>query len=471
MLRFKRAAPLATAFFFLAVSCGGDDATGGSSGGSAGPNFPTTPGSGGSSVDANGNVSTSNSRSCNGKPGADKHCGGDPSDETKLGSQDCCETRVVQGGSYNRFNNKDYPAKVASFKLDTFLVTGGRIRAWVDSLNGNLASAAPAPGAGANPQVPNSGWRSEWNRFLPASKADVDGMFGPEYDTDGPILACQYGTDLEQFGALTWWTKELQDNVTAENKGEDGGDDVIAANTQDELDRKPINCIPWHVLFAFCIWDGGRLPTDAEFGYAAAGGQEQRDFPWGSVDEIAHINNDVTLSQPPTFDAGKKYVAARLWDKTINDGKNKFEDNYGLTWGNHVFGKADNAAHVMPVGRRPAGNGKWGQADLASDMFEWMLDEGPVRPGTCNNCAAVNWPAITNYDPKVDMDNQDYHNQTPGGQDWYRGGARVIRGGGWDNAILMANAQSQSEIEYYTSYPVLRSYRALGGRCARDIGN
>ena len=52
-----------------------------------------------------------------------------------------------------------------------------------------------------------------------------------------------------------------------------------------------------------------------------------------------------------------------------------------MTWGANVFGLADNASHIMPVGRRPAGNGKWGHADLASDMLEWMLDEAPHSPG------------------------------------------------------------------------------------------
>lgn len=468
MLRINSAAPLIAGLFFLAASCGGDDGNNGGAG-KGGSAFPSTPGTGGTAVDLKGNKKKSNSRSCDGKsPGADNHCGGVAGDDSKEGSSDCCETRYVPGGQFNRFNNKSYPAKVSPFYLDTFLVTAGRFRQWVNSVNGNLASSAPPAGAGANPHVPGSGWRSEWNRFLPSSSADVDRMFGPEFDVESEVLACQYGTDIDDLGALTWWTKDLDRDVKDRNQD---NSDVLAENTQTALDRKPINCVPWHVLFAFCIWDGGRLPTDAEFSYAQVAGNEQLEFPWGNLgkDEIAGIGGREDLSSPPIFGAGQKYVAARLWDDRLGNGENVFEDNYGLTWGKNVFGKADNAAHIMPVGRRIAGNGRYGQADLSGNMFEWMLDEGPIKPGSCNDCANVNWPGIRDLDPDAKTDQEDFVNKTEGGVNWFRGGARSIRGGAWDNAIFIANSQEKDTIDYYTSYPVLRTYRSLGGRCARDL--
>lgn len=103
-------------------------------------------------------------------------------------------------------------------------------------------------------------------------------------------------------------------------------------------------CIDWYTAFAFCAWDGGRLATEAEWTYAAAGGNEQRAYPWGSA----------------------------VPDNT-----------YAIFNGS-----------LQDVGKAPKGNGKWGQADLAGNVWEWVLD---FRYGTsprdylmpCDNCASL----------------------------------------------------------------------------------
>jgi sulfatase modifying factor 1 len=382
-------------------------------------------------------------KSCTGGAGANAACGA---------SQDCCETRAVPGGTFNRFNDGDFPATVSPFLLDTFEITSGRFRTWVEATNGNLRGSAPAAGAGANPRVQNSGWRTEWNAVLPSTRAEVDKSLGPD--------GCEVGTNLLDYGALTWWTQSLETVVKQQNGG---NQKVLSENTKDALDKKALNCVSWYVLFAFCVWDGGRLPTDAEWGYALAGGSDQRAFPWGDVpkNNLAEIGDNNQLSFVPTWDYGKDFLVAALWDKTV--GGNVFPDNYVHTYGDRFRTKSDNAAHIAPVGARAKGNAKWGHADMAGGMFEWMLDEGPIRPGQCKDCANVSWPALDAKDPNAIKGPPDFEDR------WFVGGARSVRGGAWDNSLGLATAQTKIEIEWYTSYPVKRTYRSLGGRCARDL--
>lgn len=109
--------------------------------------------------------------------------------------------------------------------------------------------------------------------------------------------------------------------------------DAVGAN-----ESLPINCITWTEANAFCAWDGGRLPTEAEWNYAAAGGSEQREYPWGSAPyDDAHANTGNALAV---------------------------------------------------VGSRPMGDGRWGHADLSGNVAEWTLDwyaDPYVNP--CVDCA------------------------------------------------------------------------------------
>jgi formylglycine-generating enzyme required for sulfatase activity len=110
-------------------------------------------------------------------------------------------------------------------------------------------------------------------------------------------------------------------------------------------EQLPANCVNFFVAYAFCIWDGGRLPTEAEWNRAAAGGNEHRVYPW---------------SVPPGSTA--------------------------ITPDHAAFDLADPLPPA--VGLKPLGSGRWGHADLAGSLDEWTLDFfiEPYESTQCDDC-------------------------------------------------------------------------------------
>jgi len=236
------------------------------------------------------------------------------------GNDDCCKSLLVPAGTFYRgydgldYVDKNYPATVSAFYLDKYEVTVGRLRAFFNAGMGTQRSA-PADGAGAHPKIEGSGWRAAWNRELPASSAAAKAA-----------LTCA-ATDHP-------WT------------------DVVGSD-----ENRAVNCLDWYTAFAFCVWDGGRLATEAEWNYAASGGDEQRYYPWSS---------------PP--------------------GSTTIDDRYAAYCGGTCI-------RMQNVGSKsPKGDGKWGQADLGGNAWEWTLDwNSSAFPLPCHDCAVVEGGTYRNF--------------------------------------------------------------------------
>ncbi len=215
-------------------------------------------------------------------------CQGLANDCGSLADDSCCASPLVTGGEFFRDENPDYLVSVSDFRLDKYEVSVGRFRKFLEALE----EWRPSEGDGAYPRAPGSGWNPDW--------------------------------PLNQPSVIKNELKCLEDQYT--------WTDEPGAN-----EDRPINCANWYEAFAFCAWDEGYLPTDTQWEYAAAGGNEQRYYPWSDPATSSLIGLEYT-----TYFCDVEPVTEQCFNL---------------------------------VGTKPLGDGKYGQADLGGNVQEWLHDD------------------------------------------------------------------------------------------------
>jgi sulfatase modifying factor 1 len=257
-------------------------------------------------------------------------------------SESCCTSLEVtndgiDGGisyyrtyTYGEPSSYADPATVSSFRLDKYLVTVGRFRQFVTAWSGGYY---PANGSGIHTHL-NGG------KGLVNVGGDAGLLYEPGWDAvDWNIVTDIDPTDanLSSWSPYSTWTE-----------------------TPGSNENLPINTVNWYEAYAFCIWDGGFLPSEAEWEYAAAGGSDQREYPWGST-------------APGTSNEYAIY------------GFGGFDDCYYPT-----PGACTGVANIAPVGYAFDGAAYWGQIDLAGELLEWNLDwyaHSGRYADPCTDCA------------------------------------------------------------------------------------
>jgi formylglycine-generating enzyme required for sulfatase activity len=148
----------------------------------------------------------------------------------------------------------------------------------------------------------------------------------------------------------------------------------------------PVVEVTWYGASAYCRWVGGRLPTEAEWEYAARG-EERPLFPWGD-----------------------QFDGERL---------NCCDVNCELEWADKVID--DGYSQTAPVGSYPEGESWSGMQDMAGNVYEWVSD----------------WYAKDYYEHSPE------HN--PAGPS--NGKERVLRGGSWHLSPVSARSANRLEMD------------------------
>ena len=220
---------------------------------------------------------------------------------------DCCKVLRVPGGTRVIDGTE---RTIRTFDLDKYEVTVRRFRAFQEAAATWEADGNPLEGAGAHPDVPESGFRKAW--------------------VDMVDDAVAVGLTVKWLGYPENWGSTPDSYIL-------GGNPDYVIEYADEL---AVNWVPFHLAFAFCIWDGGRLPSKAEWLYAALGGDTPTRYPWGDMPGSGEM-----FANSPEPSVETPYPDDPYWN-----------------W------------IAIPVGSHPTSAGRFGHQDLAAGLGEFVRD-------------------------------------------------------------------------------------------------
>lgn len=165
----------------------------------------------------------------------------------------------LMGGNNDQAANDEYPqhkVTVSAFYIDITEVTNAQFRKFINA-TGYVTTAERKPD-----------WEEMKKTLPPGTPKPPDNILVPASlvfkETNGPVNLNDYSQ---------WWNW-----VPGANWKHPTGPE---SNIEGK-DNHPVVQVSWYDAVAYCKWAGKRLPTEAEWEYAARGGLENDIYPWGN---------------------------------------------------------------------------------------------------------------------------------------------------------------------------------------------
>ena len=189
----------------------------------------------------------------------------------------------------------------------------------------------------------------EFKLWQPAHKVTIDTFCIDVYEvTAGDYKACSDSGDCKRPEPIPSYPKADSVSEAQHEKNKAIQADLCTFG-KEGLEKHPINCVNWTLADAFCKVQKKRLPTEAEWEYAARG-SDGRKYPWGDdAGDRGHMN------------------ACGLEC-------NKWEVAHGLKPSPRMWAADDGFFGTAPVGSFPKGKTKFGSYDFIGNVWEWTSD-------------------------------------------------------------------------------------------------